>query len=248
MSTNRRKWLAGVGVGAVAGVAGAKWAGAQGYVPPDCGGAMGLGNTLTYAAHRMLVGNRPAKEFAREKISAKPFANGPAYDGKEYVAMREAGFAGWTLDVRGMVERPQAFGIEAIRALPKASQITELICEEGWSYVAEWSGARLSDVLEAAGVSKEARYVGYFSLEKFWWDSLDIEEARHGQTLVAYEMNGAPVPPEFGGPLRMRVPRQLGYKSIKYLNRLVVADDMNKIGNGKGSAGAAIGYQWFAGV
>jgi DMSO/TMAO reductase YedYZ molybdopterin-dependent catalytic subunit len=116
------------------------------------------------------------------------------------------------------------------------SQITEVVCEEGWSYIAEWIGTPLTEVLRAAGVLPQARYVAYFSIEKDWWDSIDMADAGHPQTLLTWGMNDGDLPVGFGGPLRLRVPRQLGYKSVKYLTRLTVTDSMKKFGKGLGSA------------
>jgi DMSO/TMAO reductase YedYZ molybdopterin-dependent catalytic subunit len=123
-----------------------------------------------------------------------------------------------------------------------------LTCEEGWSFIAEWSGVPLRDVLKLAGIKPEARFVAYFSIETGWWDSLDIGEALHTQTLLCYGMNGADLPPGHGGPLRLRVPRQLGYKSVKYITRIVVTDDIRKIENGLGASSPEFGYSWYAGI
>ena len=129
-----------------------------------------------------------------------------------------------------------------------ARQITEISCEEGWSYIAEWIGTPLAAVLDLVGASPEARYVVYRSYDERSWDSIDLDEARHPQTLLAWGMNGADLPIPFGGPLRMRVPRQLGYKSVKYINRLIVTDSLKGFGAGKGSADAEDGYAWYAGI
>jgi DMSO/TMAO reductase YedYZ molybdopterin-dependent catalytic subunit len=128
------------------------------------------------------------------------------------------------------------------------SQITEVACEEGWSYVAEWIGTPLSEVLNEVGVLPQARYVAYVSTEKYSWDSVDMAEAFHPQTLLAWGMNDGDLPVGFGGPLRMRVPRQLGYKSVKYVNRLTVTDSMKGFGKGLGSVNPEYGYAWYAGI
>ena len=127
-------------------------------------------------------------------------------------------------------------------------QITEIACEEGWSYIAEWIGTPLVDVLHAAGIMPQARYVVYFSIDKSWWESIDMADALHPQTLLAYAMNGGDLPVPFGGPLRLRVPRQLGYKSVKYINRLAVTDSLKGFGKGLGSASPEGGYAWYAGI
>lgn len=127
--------------------------------------------------------------------------------------------------MRGLVDTPRPLAVEALRQLEVRSQVTALVCEEGWSYVAEWTGTPLSAVLRACGVRPTARYVVYFAADG-WYDSVDIDEAMHPQTLVTWAMNGSALPVPFGGPLRMRVPRQLGYKSVKFINRLLVTDSV----------------------
>jgi DMSO/TMAO reductase YedYZ molybdopterin-dependent catalytic subunit len=123
-----------------------------------------------------------------------------------------------------------------------------LACEEGWSFIAEWTGVPLRRVLEEAGMKAGAKFVVYRSHEEWWWDSVDMEDALHPQTLVTYGMNGGGLPVAHGGPLRLRVPRQLGYKSVKYITRLTVTDDIRKFGKGLGSGAPEAGYAWYAGV
>ena len=121
-------------------------------------------------------------------------------------------------------------------------------CEEGWSYIAEWTGIPLSYVLNLAGVQPQARYVVYFSHQQGWWDSIDMPEALHPQTLLTYGMNGEDLPVLYGAPVRLRVPRQLGYKSVKHLTRITVTESLKNIGNGLGSAAPAAGFSWYAGI
>ena len=181
-------------------------------------------------------------------ISAKPFANSVRDRDEAFLRHQAAGFSTWRLAVDGLVARPVTLTLDELRAMPAGRQITEVVCEEGWSYIAEWIGTPLAAVLEAAGVNPEARYVVYQSHDDNAWDSIDLDEARHPQTLLAWGMNGGDLPVPFGGPLRMRVPRQLGYKSTKYVNRLVVTDSLAGFGTGKGSADAEAGYSWYAGI
>jgi DMSO/TMAO reductase YedYZ molybdopterin-dependent catalytic subunit len=250
MDPTRRKLLAAVGLTATAGATGIALAARNGLIPPDHGGPFGPGAALTYAAHRLLGRNALAREFPRDQISDKPFANSVAFKDDAYKKHEAAGFADWRLTIEGLVARPAAYSIADLKQkLPARSQVTQLACEEGWSYVAEWTGAPLSDLLNAAGgVHPAAKYVVYHSMEKDWWDSVDLDEALHPQTLIAYGMNGADLQPAFGGPLRFRVPRQLGYKSVKFLNRITVTDDLSKFGKGLGSPGPESGYSWFAGI
>ncbi len=248
---SRRKWLAG-GLSAAAGVAGIGAAAAlarrQGLIPPDAGLRFGTGAALTYGAQRLLTRHSQAREFSSSQISAQPFANPTQMKAEAYQRSRETGFADWELKVEGMVAKPGSIPLDELRRLPARSQITQLVCEEGWSYIAKWTGATLASVLAAAGARPEARYVVYYSMEEGWWDSVDMADALHPQTLLAYGMNGGNLPPGFGGPLRMRVPRQLGYKSVKFINRLVVTDDLKGFGKGFGSSGPDYGYSWYAGI
>jgi DMSO/TMAO reductase YedYZ molybdopterin-dependent catalytic subunit len=122
-------------------------------------------------------------------------------------------------------------------------------CEEGWSYIAEWIGTPLSEVLLEAGVLPQTRYIAYFSYQgMYWWESIDMQDAWDPHTLLTMGMNDGDLPVSFGGPLRLRIPRQLGYKSVKYITRITATDDIRKFGSGKGSAEPDGGYAWFAGI
>jgi len=166
----------------------------------------------------------------------------------EFARLQANGFKDWRLAIDGLVAQPMALSLDDIKRFPSHRQITEIACEEGWSYVAEWIGTTLGDVLHAAGVMPQARYVVYFSIQHDWWESVDMGDALHPQTLLAYAMNDAELPVAFGGPLRVRVPRQLGYKSVKYITRLSVTDNLKQFGKGLGSASPEGGYAWYAGI
>jgi len=219
-----------------------------GLVPPDHGGIYGPGETLTYAAQRLLTRYSLAREFSRSQISSPPFANEIAPPSDHFKRLQADGFKDWRLSVEGLVAQPASLSLDDVKRIPARRQITEIACEEGWSYVAEWVGTPLVDVLRAAGIMPQARYVVYFSIEKAWWDSVDMADALHPQTLLAYAMNGGDLPVAFGGPLRLRVPRQLGYKSVKFINRLAVTDSLQPFGKGLGSAAPEGGYAWYAGI
>jgi DMSO/TMAO reductase YedYZ molybdopterin-dependent catalytic subunit len=147
-----------------------------------------------------------------------------------------------------MVERPASFSLAELKSYPYRSQITQLQCEEGWSYIAEWIGVPLSHVMDVVGVHPQGRYVVYFSIDPAWWDSIDMADALHPQTFLAYGMNGNELPVGNGGPLRMRLPRQLGYKSVKFVTHLTVTDSLKGFGKGMGSASPEGGYAWYAGI
>ena len=248
---SRRKLILG-GLATAAGVSAlgvaARIAQKYGLVPPDHGGIYGLGETLTYASQRLLTRHSLAREFSRSQISNPPFANDIAPLNDAYKRLQAGGFADWRLTVDGMVDRPASFSLDQLKSYPRRSQITHLACEEGWSYIAEWIGVPLSHVLDVVGVKPQARYVAYFSIEPDWWDSVDMADALHPQTFLAYGMNGNELPVGNGGPLRMRVPRHLGYKSVKFVTHLTVTDSMKGFGQGLGSAAPEGGYSWYAGI
>jgi len=247
---SRRKLILG-GLAATAGVSGlgvaAHLAEKYGLVPPDHGGIYGLGETLTYASQRLLTRHSLAREFSRSQIST-PLPNEIAPPSEAYKRLQAGGFADWRLTIDGMVDRPGSFSLAQLKSYPSRSQITILACEEVWSYIAEWIGVPLSHVLDLVGVQPQARYVVYFSIEPDWWESIDMADATHPQTFLAYGMNGDDIPTGHGGPLRLRLPRQLGYKSVKFITHITVTDSLKKFGKGLGSAAPEAGYSWYAGV
>ena len=252
MSAISRRTMITRGLAAAAGLSGLaaaeRIANRYGLVPPDHGGIFGPGETLTYAAQRLLTRHSLAREFSRGQISTPPFANETAPPSDLFKRLQAGGFKDWRLSIEGLVAQPASFSLDEVRRFPARRQITEIACEEGWSYIAEWIGTPLSDVLRAAGIMPQARYVAYFSIESAWWESIDMADALHPQTLLAYAMNDGDLPVGFGGPLRLRVPRQLGYKSVKYINRIVVTDSLKRFGKGLGSASPEGGYAWYAGI
>jgi DMSO/TMAO reductase YedYZ molybdopterin-dependent catalytic subunit len=248
---SRRKLLA-AGLTAAAGVAGvgvaARLAQKYGLVPPDHGGIWGLGETLTYASQRLLTRHSLAREFSRSQISKPPFANEIEPFTDEFKRLQAGGFADWRLAVNGMVARPASFSIDQLKSFPSHTQITLLQCEEGWSYIAEWIGVPLSQILQTVEVLPQARYVVYFSFEPDTWESIDMADALHPQTFLTYGMNGGELPVGHGGPLRLRLPRQVGYKNVKFLTHLTVTDNLKKFGKGLGGASPEAGYAWYAGI
>ena len=237
-----RRRLITTGLSAVAGVSGLGVAAQYGLIPPDHGGVYGAGETLNYAAHRLLTLHQPlAREFDRSQISRVAPVNGGPPDTDEYQRLLRRNFAEWRLEVDGLVARPSSFSLDELKRMPPRSHITHQACEEGWSFIAEWTGVPLSHVLKAAGTPPQARYVVYYSMQPRWWESIDMTDALHPQTLLVYGMNGSDLPMGHGGPLRMSVPRQLGYKSVKFISRLIVTDSLERFK--KGSS-----YSWYAGI
>jgi DMSO/TMAO reductase YedYZ molybdopterin-dependent catalytic subunit len=247
-----RRRLIRTGLAAAAGASGlgaaAVAAGRFGLLPPDHQGLYGAGETLTYATQRLLTARQTlAREFDRGQISTAAPVNGPPPGSDDYQRLRAAEFRDWRLTIDGAVSRPASFSLADVRAQPARSQITHQACEEGWSFIAEWTGVPLAGMLDLVGVRREARYVVFFAFDDMW-DSLDMPDARHPQTLLAYAMNGETLTAPHGAPLRLRVARQLGYKSIKYLARITVAESLVDFGDGRGSISPELGYSWYAGI
>ncbi len=248
-----RRKLITTGLAAAAGATGlgvaARLADSYGLIPPDHGGIYGVGETLTYAAQRLLMSHHSlAREFSRSEISKVAPVNGLPPVNDTYQRLLRGKFAEWRLVVDGLVARPSSFSLAELKAFPSRSQITHQACEEGWSFIAEWTGVPLSYVLNLVGVSARAKYVVYFSFDDNWWDSLDMPDAWHPQTFLAYGMNGRELPTPHGAPVRLKVARQLGYKSVKYLSRITVTDTVKNIGKGLGSSEPEFGYSWYAGI
>lgn len=214
---------------------------------------------LTQAAQRTLFPRTSlAPEFTARDISPDFRANGTVSPtDPAYVDLRDAGFAGYRLVVDGLVERPLALSLDELRALPARTQITRHDCVEGWSSIGQWSGARLSAVLRAAGLKEGARFIVFHCADKLeptadergrYYESLDMDDAFHEQTLLAYDMNGAPLSVPHGAPVRLRVERQLGYKHAKYVMRIEAVESLQPIGGGKGGFWEDRGYEWYAGI
>ena len=236
---SRRKFII-TGLAVAAGASGiavaAKVAQHRGLIPPDAGGLYGPGETLTYAAQRLLTRRSMAREFSRTEISKNPFANEVDPLGDEFKRLQAASFVDWRVAVDGMAARPASFSLAELRSFPTSTQITMIGCEEGWTYIAEWTGVPLSYILDRVGALPRVRYVVYRSIQPDWWESIDMADALHPQTLLAHRMNGNELPVPFGGPVRVRVPRQLGYKNVKYINRVTLTDNFKLFGKGLGGA------------
>jgi len=218
-------------------------------LPPTYGSLFGLSDALSFAAQRWLLRRQPlAREFRRDQISARfPAINTTNPPDREYQQQRAGHFADWRLSVDGLVASPGELSLADLKAFPSRSQVTLHCCEQGWSAIAEWTGVQLSTLLQAVGTKPEARYVVFYSVDD-WWDSLDMFDALHPQTLLAYGMNGGELPVQHGAPLRLRVERQLGYKQLKYVGGIEVTDRLDNVRDGTGAVGVALGYPWYAGI
>ena len=248
---SRRKLMT-AGLTTAGGAAGlavaARLAQRYGLIPPDWSGVYGPGETLTYACQRILTsGHSVAREFNSDEISKVAPVSGEHPKVGPYQELLAGGFSDWRLAVDGLVARPASFSLAELKRHPSSTQITEQTCEEGWSFVAEWKGMPLSGLMNLVGVLPQAKYVVVFPFDGFW-DSLDMQDAWHPQTLIAYGMNGQDLPVDHGAPARLKVPRQLGYKSVKYLSQITFTDTLKNIDKGLGSSAPEAGYSWYAGI
>jgi DMSO/TMAO reductase YedYZ molybdopterin-dependent catalytic subunit len=218
---------------------------------------LGAGERATATTAALVTPRRAmAQEFTPADLSPRFRSNGtfdPA--SAQYRALAAQGFANYRLEIGGLVEQPASFSLAELRALPSRTQITRHDCVEGWSAIAKWKGARLAAVLEAVRPKPDARYVMFYCADPMaadgtdlYYESVDMDDARHPQTILAYEMNDATLPVANGAPVRLRVERQLGYKHAKYVMRIELVARFDGIAGGKGGYWEDNGYQWFAGI
>ncbi len=206
-------------------------------------------------AHRALS-NRTAlvREYARADISPVFRGNGSVtVDTDEYRQHMAEGFANWRLEVSGLVRNPMSLSLEALRKLPQRTQITRHDCVEGWSAIGEWTGPQLATILEAAGISEEANFIVFRCADALggnpYYESVDMVDAMHPQTIIAHRLNGQSLPVKNGAPLRMRIEKQLGYKHAKYLTAIHATSSLDDVGLGQGGYWEDHhGYQWYAGI
>ena len=221
-------------------------------LPPTYGNLLRAGDTFTYAAHRALLpGQSLVKEYTMADLSSFP-ATGTTNPAEQkdtaladaYRRLQATAFADWTLTVEGRVRTPRTLSLRDLRQLPARTQITRHTCEEGWTAIGQWTGTPLSAVLDAAGVLPTARFVVFQSHDD-WVDCIDMLDAFHPQTILAYGMNGGDLPLQHGAPVRLRVETQIGYKSMKYLKRIVVKDEFD---DGGENGNIRNGWAWYNGI
>ncbi len=241
--TSRRKFIASIPAG------GLLLSACKDAMPPTYGSLFDASNALTFASHRLLLRNQPlVREFARDRITKNfPAINETNPKSDHYQQLLAGGFTEWRLPIAGLVSHPTELSLATLKRFPSRTQVTQHNCEQGWSAIAEWTGVPLGRVLQQVGMQPQARYVVFHTVDG-WWDSLDMFDALHPQTLLAYGMNGDPLPVAHGAPVRLRVERQLGYKNLKYLSRIDVTDRLDDVEDGTGAVGAAYGYSWYAGI
>jgi DMSO/TMAO reductase YedYZ molybdopterin-dependent catalytic subunit len=218
---------------------------------------LGSAEKLNAGVAKLVTGRAAmAQEFTPADLSPTFRSNGTAQpDNPGYAALAANGFNDYALEVAGLVAAPRRFSLAELRALPSRTQITRHDCVEGWSAIGKWQGARLSAVLAAVQPTANARYVVFHCADPMeadgkspYYESIDMDDAYHEQTLLAYELNDRPLPVANGAPIRLRVERQLGYKHAKYVMRLEIVESFAGIGEGKGGYWEDQGYQWYAGI
>ncbi len=210
---------------------------------------------LNFHSHRLLSGrSEPAREFQASEISRNFTMNGSINPkSPEYLAHRANGFADWRLELDGLVARPLRLSLAQLKAMPSREQITRHDCVEGWSAIGKWRGTPLALLLKEAGLSTRARFLVFHCADrpggKAYYESIDMIDAFHPQTILAWSMNDAILPIGHGAPLRLRVERQLGYKHAKYVMRIEAVASLADIGKGKGGYWEdLLGYEWYAGI
>ncbi|MXP43333.1 molybdopterin-binding protein [Allopontixanthobacter sediminis] len=206
-------------------------------------------------AHRALSSRTAmVREYTKADISPDFRGNGSlTVDTEAYRAHMAEGFVDWRLEVGGLVANPLSLSLEQLRAFPQRTQITRHDCVEGWSAIGEWTGPQLSAILEAAGISSEANFIVFRCADTLgghkYYESVDMVDALHPQTIIAHRLNGENLPIKNGAPLRMRIEKQLGYKHPKYLTAIEAVASLDDIGLGKGGYWEdQYGYQWYAGI
>jgi DMSO/TMAO reductase YedYZ molybdopterin-dependent catalytic subunit len=213
---------------------------------------------LNLATHRLILGPQAplAREFTTADVSPIFKANGSIRPGgEEYARLVETNFADWRLRIDGLVMHPLSLSLAELRALPSRSQITRHDCVEGWSAIGGWTGVQLSLLLKSAVLLPQAKYLVFHCADNLgggpnglYYETIDLTDAVHPQTILAYDMNGQPLPVSHGAPLRLRLERQLGYKMAKYVMRIEAVSSFAHIGGGAGGFWEDRGYAWYAGI
>ncbi|WBO23429.1 molybdopterin-dependent oxidoreductase [Sphingomonas abietis] len=216
---------------------------------------LGVGEKATFAAQRVVADRAAlAPEYAASQMSPFFRTNGVSMPSTNaYAAHLASNFADWRLAVDGLVANPLALSLDQIRAAPRRTQITRHDCVEGWSAIGQWTGLPLGMLLKQAGLKSSARYIVFHCADESrgvpYYESIDLIDAFHPQTILAWAMNGQPLAVGHGAPLRLRVERQLGYKQAKYVMRIEAVASLAGIGGGKGGYWEdVVGYQWYAGI
>jgi DMSO/TMAO reductase YedYZ molybdopterin-dependent catalytic subunit len=225
---------------------------------PDFQEFLASAEWLTFRVQRLLGGRALAREFTAADVSPVFKVNGTTMpEGEEYSVLREGNFADWRLRVDGLVAKPLDLSLADLRRMPQRTQITRHDCVEGWSAIGKWQGVPLAIVLARAALLPAARFAVFHCADVLeqtldgtgqYYESIDLIDAFHPQTILAHSLNDAPLSIGHGAPLRLRVERQLGYKHAKYLMRIELTDRLDGFGRGKGGFWEDRGYEWYAGI
>jgi DMSO/TMAO reductase YedYZ molybdopterin-dependent catalytic subunit len=224
-------------------------AGCDAYPPGTRGSLLEATDAFTYRTQRALLPQQTlVREFDRDAISKHfPAINTVNPESEAYHRSRAISFADYRLPVTGLVERPTAFSLSDLKRFPSRTQVTLHSCVDGWSAIGEWTGVQISRILAAVGMKSEARYLLFTAVDG-WWDTFDLTDALHPQSLITYGMNGGPLPMQHGAPVRLRMERQLGWKSIKYVTSLRLVDRIDNFKDGFAGSPQSHGYGWFGGI
>jgi len=222
------------------------------------GGILKSAHSLNRTVSSMFFAQTLAREYPVSAISAHFRANGTTEpDSESYRRMAENQFVDYRLEIGGLVEKPLRLSLAELRAAPSRTQITRHDCVEGWSSIGKWRGTRLGALLDCAGLKPQTRYIAFFCADARadsldgkaqYYETIDLNDAYHPQTILAYEMNDQTLPIAHGAPLRLRVERQLGYKMAKYIMRLEAIESFASINGGQGGYWEDRGYEWYAGI
>lgn len=221
------------------------------------------GEQASYRWQRLVGRDGLAREFSAADLSPVFKVNGTQRPtNPEWQALAAGGFADWRLKLSGLVARELSLSLADLRRLPQRTQITRHDCVEGWSAIGQWTGPQLAHLLKAAGLREGARFIVFLCADDYggeagkgglqsssrYYESIDLVDAFHPQTILAHSLNNQPLDAGHGAPLRLRVERQLGYKQAKYLMQIIVADSLTPFGSGKGGYWPDRGYEWYAGI
>ncbi len=218
---------------------------------------LSTGESLSKNAHHLLRNsNSMAQEFTEADLSPDFRSNGTSNPASAaYQAMTTNNFADWALEVGGLVEAPMKFNLAALQAMPSRTQITRHDCVEGWSAIAKWKGTPLHEILALVKPLPSAKFVVFYCADPMeedgtdlYYESIDMNDAQHAQTILAYALNDKTLPIKNGAPIRLRVERQLGYKQAKYIMKIALVEKLDDIEGGNGGYWEDNGYEWYAGI
>ena len=257
---NRRRLL-GVGTASASTLllAGCDWFDSGLQQGADLRSALEKANDLTYRAQRLVVGQQAlAPEYSEADIREAARPNGSTDpQGDDYLALKANNFADYKFQITGLVDKPLSFSLAELKAMPNRTQITRHDCVEGWSYIAKWSGTPLGPLLDQAGIKPQARYALYHCYDTLdgglagqvpYYETSDLIDAHHPQTILAYGLNNADLPVANGAPIRVRIERALGYKQPKYVHTIELVDSFAAVGSGRGGYWEDNGYDWYGGI